>query len=536
MKPAIFYALREIRRRPFRFIALVAVAAAIFTILIMMLLYLNAAWRASVLPDNEENYHFYIKNPTDEIRLYIYRQPWVQASYDISYPAPDGGTAYSELRVRVVWADLYRATAHSWEVFDEFDLWNSPDYAQSYQSVYEDKLRSVQREWLGLPVDTRLDTGLTIAETAEELAKHQFLMSSQVKNISFSRLCINTYVIRPEFLALMILFSLYFAAAMMILITEYYKRLMPEFGTLRSLGMKNRYITVINCTINILSSLAAIPLGSLVSLGAVKLYTLLLGSKLDGESEYLTLLDSIPLSVIIIVAALMTLSSFAGCVAICRIYGRRGVMELISQSGEYKVSFVAKTSRRFERARGCMIYSRLHLFRTRVSFLLEVLIIVMLMPLPLYYLAVSAESLTTTTAGSPEFYEGCYFLFQAAVLFITSMTVIYVSARSRTDERHSELGILRSLGLTMRRLRALILPESIVQIILTAVPSVLLFVRISGISDYSFTPKEFLPSLIRFLYETAGVIILITPPLLCGLLLSLRRFTHRSEIENIRDK
>ena len=69
---------------------------------------------------------------------------------------------------------------------------------------------------------------------------------------------------------------------MMILITEYYKRLMPEFGTLRSLGMKNRYITVINCTINILSSLAAIPLGSLVSLGAVKLYTLLLGSRLDG--------------------------------------------------------------------------------------------------------------------------------------------------------------------------------------------------------------------------------------------------------------
>ena len=93
------------------------------------------------------------------------------------------------------------------------------------------------------------------------------------------------------------------------------------------------------------------------------------------------------------------------------------------------------------------------------------------------------------------------------------MTVIYVSSRSRTDERHSELGILRSLGLTMARLRTLVLPESIVQIILTAVPSVLLFVRISGISDYSFEPKAFLPSLIRFLYETAGVIILITPPL-----------------------
>jgi hypothetical protein len=530
MKASFYFALREIRRRPRRFFSLVAVSAAILTTLIMMLLYLEADWRSRVMPDRPENYHFFIKGLNEQEKSYIKRQPWVQAWYDINHFDNNGEFTFNEFRVRVVWEDVLRTTKRAWEVFDEFDLWSSDEYSKSYSLLYKDKLESLKREWFGIPESSRLPSGETIAEAAARAAKHELLMSSLVKNIGFCRETINTYVIRPEFLALMVLFTLFLGASMMILISERYKSMMPEFGTLRALGIKKRQIVMINCIDNLLVSIVSVPVGALAAFLIVKLYTALSAARLAVGSVYLTLLDSIPAAVIIIVSIMMSAASLLGCLAVCYINRERGTIEMIRQSYRYRVSFVAKTSRRFERARGCGIYSRLYLSRARVSILLAAAVVAVMMPLPLSYLNLGTNLLLSPDLTETARAEGNYYLFQAAILFATSASVIFISSRTQSDERCGEFGVLRALGMNKRKLRRIAFPPVIAQILLCSIPAVLLYMRITGesTSDLSLYIK-------KLLLEASGVMLLTAPPLIIGLMISLRRFHRRSITENIRE-
>ena len=537
MKLSISYALSEIRRRPRGFIALTAVSASILTILIMMLLFLNASWRAEVMPDNEQNYHFYIRGLTDSEKRYVASQPWVQAWYDIDITGPDGKLIDSTFRVRVIWPEVVRVSKHAWEIFDELNLWSREEYKTTYDSYYKDKLNGIIADYHGAPAESRLSTGYTIAETAMIQAKHKLLMSSKVKNVSFCQLSIDSYIIRPEFFAMMMMFALFLGSAMMILMSESYKRLTREFGTLRALGMKKRQIAYIFCAQNLFSSLAAIPLGAAASILVVKLYTAIYSGRLDAENVYLTLLDSIPVSVILIMSALMTIASLAGCIAVCVLNRNLELMSMLSGATGIRVSFVAKTSPRFERAKSARIYNRLRLGRTKRSFILSVLVIVIMLPLPLSYLLLMITPEFGAAAPEGEF---AYYLFQTIILYLTSMIVIYVSSRSGADERAGEYGILRSMGMKKRGLRNMIFHPYILQILFTCIPSVLLFLKLSDTTQRTsalpgaarWTPVGFISTL---LFDSAGVILLIAPPLFLGAALALRRFGRRSTIENIRD-
>lgn len=74
MKISLWYALREFRRRPKRFLSLTAVSTAILCVLILSVLWESAVWRAEVMPARPENYHFSFYNLTEADKDYIKKQ------------------------------------------------------------------------------------------------------------------------------------------------------------------------------------------------------------------------------------------------------------------------------------------------------------------------------------------------------------------------------------------------------------------------------------------------------------------------------
>ena len=75
MKAIRYVLLRDIRTRPLQFLSSVLVAMSAITALMLMLLYTEAAWRARVMPDHEDNYHFTVKNLSYAEKDRIANQP-----------------------------------------------------------------------------------------------------------------------------------------------------------------------------------------------------------------------------------------------------------------------------------------------------------------------------------------------------------------------------------------------------------------------------------------------------------------------------
>ena len=540
MKAAFYFAIREIRRRQRHFLALTVVSAAILTTLIMMLMLLNAEWRNDVMPERPDNYHFTIKGISESEKKWIRSQPWVQVCYDVERYVSNGVTADDTLNVRLIWSENYYSTKRAWEIFDEFNLWEREPYKLYYESQLDEIINKYKKDYATSDLNYRIAKNETLLQRATNLSKHQFLMSRRVKNIGYCQDVIDSYIIRPKFFVLTIMFALFLGGVMMILQSENYRALMPEYGALRSFGLKRRQIWYINGIESLASSIMSIPLGTVLSLIIVKIYMLANADILADDSVYLKLTENIPAAVIIFMSLELVLVSLLGSILVCLHYDKRSTMELLKREGSVQVSFVAKTSPKFDRAKSVRIYSVLQRRRTRVSFILSIAVIVIMMPLPLSFLGMSSTILINPTLSASELAEGYYYLFQALVLFVTSVIVIYIASRSRSDDRHGEFAILRSLGMKKRQLRRTAFPSVIYQILMTVIPAELLFLKLTDMSYVTvsenlvrhLTMSEFF---VKMLTDSAGVILLIAPPMLLGLALSLVRFNRRSIIESIRE-
>lgn len=543
MKASFYFAMREIRRRPRHFIAQTIVSAAILTTLIMMLMQMNAEWRNDVMPERPDNYHFTLKGLTESEKRIVRSKPWVMVCYDVTRYVSNGETVDDTLNVRLVWSENLNSTSRAWELFDEFNLWEREIYKASYQRELKDRIEILFSNHITTDLNYPVDKGETLLQRATSIAQHNFLRSNKVKNNSYCQKVIDSYIIRPEFFILSNMLALFLGGVMMILQSESYRALMPEYGTLRSFGLRREQLFFINGIESLASSIAAIPLGAAVSLAAVQIYMSLNRDVLADDSIYLKLTENIPISVILIMSLMLAVVSLAGSMLVCYYYRKRSTMELLKKEGSVQVSFVAKTSPRFEKAKSARIYSSLQIRRTKLSFILMTAIIVIMMPLPLNLMQLAFTMLfrsdSLTPAIKAEFY---YYLFQAVILFLTSVIVIYVASRSRADERHGEFAVLRSLGMNRKWIRKTAFPAVICQIALTVIPAVLLYLRVTDATVYSSTsaanrfrhidPVEFAKI---FTSDALGIILLIAPAMLLGMAFSLVRFNRRSIVESIRE-
>ncbi len=542
MKAAFYFAMREIRRRPRHFLATTIVSAAILMTLIMNVMQMSAEWRNDVMPEKPSNYHFTVKGLTEDEKRWIRSQPWVQVCYDVERYINKGQKVNDTLNVRVIMSENNRALRYAREVFDKFDLWSSPDYASRYQSYVDDNIGNLKYSYKTDNLNFPVDRGETLLDRARSMAKGS-LISLNIRNKSYCDKVTNSYIIRPEFFVLSNMLACFLGGVMMILQSENYRSLMPEYGTLRSFGLRKEQLFFINGFESLASSLAAIPLGAVISVIVVEIYLRVNKDALANDSVYLKITENVPISIILIMSLLLTVTSLIGTLLVCLYYRKRSTMELLKKEGSVQVSFVAKTSPRFEKAKSPRIYSSLQIRRTRMSFFLLALIIAIMMPLPLNLMGTAFFTLFRGDTLSPEtIAELYYYIFQAVVMFITSIIVIYVAARARTDDRHGEFAILRAIGMNKAMIRKTAFRSVIWQIMITVIPAVAffayvtdqtLFMSSSAVRDpRNLTMGKFLGN---FSANALGIILLIAPAMLLATAFSLIRFNRRSIIESIRE-
>ncbi|MBQ8508854.1 MAG: ABC transporter permease [Clostridia bacterium] len=523
MKVSLYFALRELKRRPRRALSLIAVSAAILTTLIMMLLYFEADWRARVMPDHEENYHFRLYNLTEREKKQIAARPWVQATYEIWRDTTRHPSYACEFRVRVRWDYLWEYGELALSLMNEYDIWEREPYLSQYGSTYDSVYRSMAYGSL-----SRGSGAMTREELAESSTKLK-IFSDSVKNLSFVSDTITTFAIRPEFMAYLSMLSLFLGATMAIILNENYRRDLPEYGALRALGMRRNQILAINLIESAILSIIAVPLSTLLTVVIVKLYNrFTAGMNTDGV--YYTLLDSIPMGEIVILSLLMTVTSLIGTLAVALIYRNRPVMEMMRGSGAYQVSWVAKTSPKFEKSPDCRVYNRLYITRTRRSFALRTAVVAIMLPLPIYYFSAIVNLLGEGGLALT------YHLLQALILLATSVTVIYVSSRGDTDLRGTEFAIFRALGMSKKGVRRIASPAVWLQAAIACAASILLYIELSdttqGISSLP-VPRHL--TLAAVIMPLPAIAALVLPPLIGGMRASLRHIFKRSIIENIRE-
>ncbi|MBQ7298264.1 MAG: hypothetical protein IJW77_00300 [Clostridia bacterium] len=533
MKAIRYFLLRDIRTRPLQFLSSVLVAMSAITALMLMLLYTEAAWRARVMPDHDQNYHFVVKNLSYSAKNEIANQPWAQACYEILEYDDDGNLIRDDFRIRVTWDEVWRWGDRAWEIFDKYDMWDNRAYRSAYEYNYDYILEKLQKRYYNAEVVN----GQPITTSAELATKREIVL--KCGNTAFISDTINSYTFQPEFFGNLTVFGMFLAAVMAILSSERYKRQMREYGTLRALGLRRRQLIALHCTHTALSSVCAIPLAAGFTWGIVDLYLRLMGDLVHADPAAMTLTESIPLPIIGWCSLWMTVLSTVGSLVVCLLYRKFPVIVLLRGEGTFQVSFVSKTSPAFEDSPDLSVYNRLYLLRTRKSQIFSVAVIAIMMPLPLMYMGFLIDDVFELQY-TDALVSFLYNLFQAIFIFITSVTVTVLASAGMTDERHAEFGIFRALGIKRKRLSDAVNAQSALRAIIVAVFAVVIFVIVtdSRLQSSAVTApmEDTLPVfLAKCLLDLIGTAVFVFPSVFGGVRLSLRRFFRRPIIDALRD-
>jgi len=533
LKAIRYFLLRDIRTRPLQFLSSVLVAMSAITALMLMLLYTEAAWRARVMPDHDQNYHFTVKNLSYDEKNEIANQPWAQACYEILEYDDDGNLIRDDFRIRVTWDEVWRWGDRAWEIFDKYDMWDNRAYRSAYEYNYDYILEKLQKRYYNAEVVN----GQPITTGAELATKREIVL--KCGNTAFISDTINSYTFQPAFFGNLTVFGMFLAAVMAILSSERYKRQMREYGTLRALGLRRRQLIALHCTHTALSSICAIPLAAGFTWGIVELYLRLMGDLVHADPAAMTLTASIPIPIIGWCSLWMTVLSTVGSLIVCLLYRKFPVMALLRGEGTFQVSFVSKTSPAFERCPDIAAYNRLYLLRTRKSQIFSVAVVAIMMPLPLMYMGFLIDDVFELQY-TDALVSFLYNLFQAIFIFITSITVTVLASAGMTDERHAEFGIFRALGLTRKRLSDAVNAQSALRAIIVAVFAVVIFVIVtdSRLQSTAVTApmEDTLPVfLAKCLLDLIGTAVFVFPSVFGGVRLSLRRFFRRPIIDALRD-
>ncbi len=264
-----------------------------------------------------------------------------------------------------------------------------------------------------------------------------------------------------------------------------------------------------------------------------------MGDLVHADPAAMTLTSSIPYAVIGWCSLWMTVLSTVGSFIVCLLYRKMPVMSLLRGEGTYQVSFVSKTSSAFEECTDTAAYNRLYLLRTRRSQFFAVAVIAIMMPLPLMYMGFLIDDVFELQY-TDTLVTFLYNLFQAIFIFITSITVTILASAGMTDERHTEFGIFRALGITRKRLYDMVHTQSALRAIIVAVFAVVIFgiVTDKRIQSSAVTaPMEDSLSVFlgKCLLDLIGTAVFVFPSVFGGVRLSLRRFFRRPIIDALRD-
>jgi|GEM_PF-3919959 Predicted permease. len=468
MKACLFYALRQLLRKPKELVTLIVISVGIMTALLMLALILESNWRSTVLPESADNYHFQLYDLTQSEQKYIKSLPYV---IYIKYKYVDDqigqGQVITCVRVR---HDL-SATSLKYcrEIMDKFDLWSRPHYVN---------------------------------------VPYYLILRNMLVNQSYYLLTATPYILFPDTQLILNLFSVFLCSASALILGERYKRCYSEFGTLRALGMTERDIYKLNILQSIAVQFCALPPAAIIVAAFGKIYINAAKSFGTNESAVFTdLMNHIPLINIIYIFIISTIAAGVGAFLVCYSEKNRTPLELLGGVKAAAISYVAKTSDRFSRTSSPRIYNRLHSSRTRFQAMRNIIAVTVILPLPLFFIClytdmtVNADELLLSTS-----YVGAISLLLLIVAFMLSLTVSAYFIRGRKRE----FAILRSLGLSCGKLASFALPDAFLRYIQSGL---LAFISMFYIYTKYFFALRYNPDMLSSYTDT---IIAMIFPLLIG--------------------
>ena len=422
------FAFCELRRKPKETVITVSFMTAVLVSLIMLLMFSEAQWRGEVMPEIPENYHFSIQSLSEGEKQWIRQQDFTQVTYDT-----DNG-----FRVRVTWEYAAKAVQCCRVIFDEFDLWQRAPYKERYDLIYQASYSQLKLKWMGATEKS----GYTLEQMSNINARDQVLEIPY--NRHFCLLTGTNYIVRPDNLILLMMFALFLGMAVTLLYSERYRSDMTRYGTLRAIGLTECEITLVFICNVVLTSLASLLPSALLSVAVVKLYNLI-SAGFEQDTAF-TLLTYVPISNIILSYLALLIAVVLGAFAVCKINSGKLIIELLQRRSNFNVSYVEKTSDKFENATDSKIYSKLYASRTKKSMIANSLITVIMVPLPVYYIWLCID-LARTPGHSTLML--LYFIFQALMITATSFAVIIMASVFRMRTRRRELSVLRAIGMNL---------------------------------------------------------------------------------------
>ncbi len=536
MKVSLWYVLREFRTRPKRFLSLVAVSAAILSVMILVVLWEEAAWRADVMPAREENYHFSFYNLTDADKEYIKKQPWTKETYDLYRSAQDPAYA-NTFRVRVKEEYWGNAIGCARQILISRNLLNRAPYKKIYSDDYQMQYKKLLERWYGMTVKN----GVRI-EDAAALNARNFVLLQYIQNTGYTMRTQNGYIMQPGFLSFLFVLALFLGASILILALEMYRSNFKEYGSLRALGLKKEQIFFINLWESLFINVLAIPLAAGATYGAVQLYFALTAKYTAMASDvYFTITNYIPLSVLSLLALYLIVTALGSTVLSCFMYRKKAVMSLLRGEDTFKIPFVAKTSTRFEDAWGIGAYGTLYGVRARATLVRFTLIVAIMLPLPTMYLLQGVGMLTMLDTPS-RIVEAIYSAFQIAAVLITTLSVTYSASRMLAQSRAQELAIIRALGGSRKDVRRVTYPVAAAQ----AGAILLLSLFVNAAISKIFSTGNYIGSTegAKAISELVSIVIVyavsttffVIPSAFSGLLTFLHGFFRRPIITSIREQ
>ncbi len=535
VKVSLWYVLREFRSRPKRFLSLVAVSAAILSVMILVVLWEEAAWRADVMPAREENYHFSFYNLTEADKTFIKRQAWVKETYDLYRSAEDPAYA-NTFRVRVREEYWSNAIGCAREILISRNLLNRAPYKEIYGTEYKSQYKKLFDRWYGMTVKN----GVRI-EDAAALNARNFVLIQYVQNTGYTMRTQNGYIMQPGFLSFLFVLALFLGSAILILALEMYRSNFREYGSLRALGLRKEQIFFINLWESLFINAAAIPVAGLGTYGAVRLYYLLTDEyTAQANDVYFTITNYVPMPVLALLALYLLATALGSTALCCFMYRKSSIMSLLRGENTFKIPFVAKTSPQFETARDIRVYGRLYGVRARATLTRFTLIVAIMLPLPTSYLMQGVGMLTMLDTPS-HIVEAIYSAFQIAAVLITTLSVTYSASRMLAQSRAGELAVIRALGGSRRHIRLVTYPTAAAQ----AGVILLLSLFVNAFISKIFSTGNYIGSTegARAISELVSVVIVyavstaffVIPSAFSGLLTFLFGFFRRPIITSIRE-
>lgn len=451
-----YYAVRDIKRKPREAVTLAAVMSAIMLTLILLMLWIEADWRAKVMPLCEDNYHFEIEGLTASEKSYIKSLDWCYDTYEVTDMWGD-----SSFRVRIKWEYLEDDyTECIKEVYEFFDLQNRDPYKKTYDYWYKKLYDNYSNAYNSNGIEGFLISAQYINSSPKQAADIAAARNvfTEMENRSFCVLTTQNYLLMPDNLITLLLFTVFLGAVIFILTNERYRRNLSEMGTLRALGFAKWQMYGYYTVKGILLSLAAVIPASVTAFLLVSVYGLLTKNMPDSEKVYFRIGETLPVFNLFMAFVFLFAAVVLSNIIVCHKYRGYSAMDGLRGRETLEIDYVSETSSVFERSESELSYAALYTSRTKKRIVNNALSVAVMVPLPIYYFSMINES-------AKVFYplEMALTVFQAVLLTLTAVFVISLSEIYTVRGRRGELSMLRALGMSKSKIYRTVLCGSLIE-------------------------------------------------------------------------